>query len=138
MIAEESLTKEFRKAHQFNVFSANTPYQYAYAEMMKDHDYYSTLPDFFKAKRDLLLESLKNSRFTFQPAEGTYFQLLDYSEISDKGDREFSEWLTKEIGVAVIPLSPFFTEKYDGKFIRLCFAKSENILKEAAQKLCKV
>lgn len=138
VLAEKSLTKEFRKVHQFNVFSVNTPYQYAYAEMMKDYDYYPTLNDFFKQKRDLLLASLKNSRFTFQPAEGTYFQLLDYSNISEMSDMQFSEWLTKEIGVAVIPLSPFFTEKYDGKFIRLCFAKSEAVLKHAAEKLSAV
>lgn len=138
VLADQKLTNEFRKVHQFNVFCVNTPYQYAYADMMKDTDYYSSLGDFFRQKRNLLLESLKNSRFTFQPAEGTYFQLLDYSKISDKSDMEFSEWLTKEIGVAVIPLSPFFTEKYDGKFIRLCFAKSEKILTEAAQKLCKI
>jgi methionine aminotransferase len=133
--APENLTKEFRKMHQFIVFSANTPIQYAYAEFMKQEDRYLSLGKFYQHKRDVFLKAMENSKFKFQKCKSTYFQLLDYSAISDKVDMEFSEYLTKEIGVAVIPLSPFYERKVSQWLIRICFAKSDDVLKEAAAKL---
>lgn len=140
--APESLTKEFRKMHQFIVFSANTPIQHAYAEFMKQEDRYLSLGKFYEYKRDVFIEAIRNSkpaspagRFKFKNCEGTYFQLLDYSSVSDKSDMEFSEYLTKEIGVAVIPLSPFYEDRKSRSLIRICFAKSDEVLKEAAKKL---
>ena len=136
--APENLTKEFRKMHQFIVFSTNTPIQYAYAEFMKQEDRYLSLGKFYQHKRDLFLNEIKSSKFNPSPCKGTYFQLLDYSEISDKSDVEFSEYLTKKIGVAVIPLSPFYENKMNQSLIRICFAKTDNMLKEAVAKLKKL
>jgi len=140
--APEYLTKEFRKMHQFVVFSVNTPIQYAYAEFMKQEDRYLSLGNFYQHKRDVFVNAIKNA----QPASpagglkvkncaGTYFQLFDYSAISDLPDMEFSEYLTKEIGVAVIPLSPFYKSRESKSLVRICFAKSDEVLEEAARKL---
>lgn len=136
--APENLTKEFRKIHQFIVFAVNTPIQYAYSEFIKDEEKYLSLGKFYEMKRNLFLNEISRSRFKFQKCSGTYFQLLDYSEISDLPDKEFSEYLTKEIGVAVIPLSPFYANKESRFLIRICFAKNDNVLKEAASKLNKL
>jgi methionine aminotransferase len=136
--APENLTKEFRKMHQFIVFSANTPVQYAYAEFMKQEERYLLLGNFYQNKRDVFLTEIQKSKFKSQKCSGTYFQLLDYSSISDKSDMEFSEYLTKEIGVAVIPLSPFYNDRKSRSLIRICFAKSDEVLKEAAKKLTKL
>ena len=136
--APENLTKEFRKMHQFIVFSTNTPIQHAYAEFMKQEDRYLSLGKFYQHKRDLFLSEIKSSKFKLKPCSGTYFQLLDYSAISNKPDVEFSEYLTKEIGVAVIPLSPFYENRESQSLIRICFAKTDDILKEAATKLNKL
>jgi methionine aminotransferase len=137
--APDYLTKEFRKMHQFIVFSANTPIQYAYAEFMKQEDRYLTLGKFYEQKRDVFLGEIQSasggSRFKSQKCSGTYFQLLDYSAISDKPDMEFSEYLTKEIGVAVIPISPFYKSRESQSLIRICFAKSDEVLREAAKRL---
>lgn len=133
--APENLTKEFRKMHQFIVFSVNTPIQYAYAEFMKQEDRYLSLGKFYQHKRDVFLNEIKSSKFKLKSCKGTYFQLLDYSAISKKSDIEFAEYLTKEIGVAVIPLSPFYERKVSQSLIRICFAKSDDVLKEAATKL---
>jgi methionine transaminase len=140
--APESLTKEFRKMHQFIVFSVNTPIQYAYAEFMKQKERYLSLGNFYQHKRDVFVNAIKNSkpaspagRLKIKNCEGTYFQLLDYSAVSDKSDMEFSEYLTKEIGVAVIPLSPFYEDRKSRSLVRICFAKSDEVLKEAAKKL---
>jgi len=133
--APENLTKEFRKMHQFIVFSTNTPIQYAYAEFMKQEDRYLSLGKFYQHKRNVFLNEIKSSKFKLKPCKGTYFQLLDYSAISNKSDMEFSEYLTKEIGVAVIPLSPFYEQKVSQSLIRICFAKSDDVLKEASAKL---
>jgi methionine aminotransferase len=136
--APENLTKEFRKMHQFIVFSTNTPIQYAYAEFMKHEDRYLSLGKFYQQKRDVFINEIKSSKFKLKPCKGTYFQLLDYSAISNKTDLEFSEYLTKEIGVAVIPLSPFYESKESQSLIRICFAKTDEVLKEAADKLKKL
>jgi methionine aminotransferase len=134
-VAPENLTKEFRKMHQFIVFSVNTPIQYAYAEFMKQEERYHSLGNFYQHKRDVFQNEIKKSNFKLNACDGTYFQLLDYSSISDKPDLEFSEYLTKEIGVAVIPLSPFYEDRESRSLIRICFAKSDEVLKEAASKL---
>ena len=136
--APEYLTKEFRKMHQFIVFSVNTPIQYAYAEFMKQEDRYLSLGNFYQEKRDLFLKEIQDSKFKFQKCSGTYFQLLDYSAVSDLPDMQFSEYITKEIGVAAIPLSPFYENRESKQLIRICFAKKNEVLKEAASKLNKL
>lgn len=132
------LTKEFRKMHQFIVFSVNTPIQYAYAEFMRQEERYLSLGKFYQRKRDVFSDAIKNSKLKIKSCHGTYFRLLDYSDISDKRDLEFSEYLTKEIGVAVIPLSPFYEDRKSRSLVRICFAKSDEVLKEAAAKLQKL
>jgi methionine transaminase len=133
--APENLTAEFRKFHQFIVFAVNTPIQLAVAEFLKDANNIYSLPDFYQAKRDLFAKLLTSSKFILRKCEGTYFQLLDYTRVSNKNELEFSEYLTKEIGVAVIPLSPFYKDGSDNKLIRVCFAKKDEVLKQAAEKL---
>jgi methionine aminotransferase len=137
-IAPENLTKEFRKVHQFIVFSVNTPIQYAVAEFMKDVDNIYSLNKFYQFKRDYFASQIINSNFLLRNCEGTYFQLLDYSRLSDKNDIEFSEHLAKEIGVAVIPLSPFYKDGSSEKLIRVCFAKKDEVLQQAAVKMKKL
>lgn len=132
------LTKEFRKIHQFVVFAVNTPVQYAYAEYILNYEHYMELNKFYQRKRDFFISMIKTSRFNLSPANGTYFQLLDYSGISGMNDIKFSEYLTKEVGVAVIPLSPFYSGINDRKLIRICFAKKDEVLAAAAEKLCKI
>jgi len=136
--APEYLMKEFRKLHQYIVFAVNTPIQLAVAEFLKDEENIYSLPKFYQAKRDLFSSLINNSRFILRTCDGTYFQLLDYSNISNKNDFEFSEYLTKEIGVAVIPLSPFYKNGSNNKIIRVCFAKKDEVLKIAAEKLVKI
>src|SRR3989304_3342391 len=137
-VAPKILMKEFKKVHQFIVFAVNTPIQHAYANIMEKEEMYLGLNKFYQQKRDFMVSLLRKSRFKFNPAQGTYFQLLDYSSISDLNDREFSEYLTKEIGVAVIPLSPFYSGGIQDKVIRICFAKKDEVLSAAWEKLCKV
>lgn len=136
--APEVLTKEFRKLHQFVVFAVNTPIQYAYSEFLKDENNIYNLNSFYKNKRDLFIKLIKNSKFEIRDCNGTYFQLLDYSKISNKNDIEFSEYLTKEIGVAVVPLSPFYQTSSVQKLVRVCFAKKDEILNQAAVRLNQV
>ena len=140
--APENLMKEFRKIHQFIIFSVNTPIQYAYAEFMKKEDKYLSLGKFYQHKRDVFTKALESgtekSKFKIKKCDGTYFQLLDYSSIADKNDLEFSEYLTKEIGVAVIPLSPFYESRGSKSLIRICFAKKDEMLLEAASRLKKI
>lgn len=137
-ISNPSIMTEFRKVHQFNVFTVNTPIQYAYAEYLKDSSHYLGLNGFYQAKRDFFIERIKTSKFKFTPAAGTYFQLLDYSEISNKNDMEFSLELAEKYGIAVIPLSPFYSEENKSKNIRICFAKTEKVLEDAAKRLCMI
>jgi methionine aminotransferase len=124
--------------HQFIVFSVNTPIQYAYAEFMRQEERYLSLGKFYQRKRDVFSDAIKNSKLKIKSCHGTYFRLLDYSDISNKPDMEFSEYLTKEIGVAVIPLSPFYEDRKSRSLVRICFAKSDEVLKEAAAKLQKL
>lgn len=136
--APEYLMNEFRKVHQFIVFTVNTPIQLAMSEYIKNEANIYNLNKFYQNKRDLFRNSIKDSKFRIRNCNGTYFQLLDYSVISDKNDFEFSEYLTKEIGVAVIPLSPFYTNTSSEKLIRVCFAKQDKIIEEAADKLSRL
>ncbi|MBS4036238.1 MAG: aminotransferase class I/II-fold pyridoxal phosphate-dependent enzyme [Ignavibacterium sp.] len=136
--APELLMREFQKLHQFVVFSANTPTQYAYAEFLKIESHYLDLGNFYMQKRDYFVSKIQKSKFKIKSCKGTYFQLLDYSNFSKLNDKKFAEYLTKEVGVAVIPLSPFYRKPYNEKIIRVCFAKREEILKSAAKLLNKL
>ncbi len=137
-LAPKELMTEFRKVHQFNVFCSNHPMQYALAEYLKTPENYLSLPDFYQEKRDLFLSLIKDSRFTFSPAAGTYFQLLDYAAITDEGDVAFAERLTKEHQLASIPVSVFNLNQQDDHVLRFCFAKTEDTLKRAAEILCRI
>ena len=138
IVAPEYLMREFRKVHQFNVFSVNTPMQYAIADFLEDENTYLSLPDFYQKKRDYFLELMSESRFKPLKSEGTYFQLFDYQDISDEDDFTFSKRLTTEFGVAAIPVSVFYSDNtdYHSKIIRLCFAKTEETLEKGAERLC--
>ena len=135
--APEALMKEFRKVHQFMVFAVNTPIQYAYSEYLDNESHYLKLNNFYELKRNLFLKYMKNSRWDFKPASGTYFQLLDYSQITDMNDMDFAEKLAREAGIATIPLSPFYNEKNNEKLLRVCFAKKDEVLEAAADILSK-
>ncbi len=133
--APKYIMDEFRKIHQFVVFAVNTPIQYAYSDFIKKPENIYSLNKFYQDKRDLFRKLLADSKFKFRDCKGTYFQLLDYSSISDNDDYSFSEFLTKKIGVAVIPLSPFYKNGSKEKLVRVCFAKKDFILIQAAEKL---
>ncbi len=138
VLAPENLMKEFRKVHQFNVFTCNTPIQYAIAEYLKDAENYNYLPDFYQQKRDFFVEQIKNSRFNIIPCYGTYFQLLEYSRITDEKELDFAIRMTKEFKLASIPVSPFYHKATDNKTLRFCFAKTEETMKKAAEILNKI
>ena len=138
VLAPEQLMNEFRKAHQFVVFAGNTPIQHALAEFLKDKENYTHLNDFYQRKRDYFVERIKGSRFKVIPAYGTYFQLLDYSAISDEAELDFAIRITKEKNLATIPISSFYHNKIDNKVLRLCFAKKEETLDKAAEILNKI
>lgn len=138
-IAPEQLMAEFRKVHQFVSFVGVTPIQYALAEFMeKQPQHYRELPDFYQAKRDLFCRGLSNSRFRFSPSSGTYFQMVDYSEISDRPDTEFVNYLTQKVGVAAIPISVFYENPPDTRIIRFCFCKEDATLQQATEILCRI
>ncbi len=138
LIAPEGFMTEIRKVHQYNTFTIHTATQYAIADYLKKPAHYEDVAPMYQQKRDFFLKAMEGSRFKPVPSQGTYFQLMDYSAISDKGDVEFSEWMTKEIGVATIPMSVFYQDKQDNKVLRFCFAKNEDTLAAAAEKLCKL
>ena len=125
------LIQEFRKVHQYNVFSCNTPIQWAIAEYLEDEQVYLGLREFYTAKRDYFLRGLQGSRFEWTPAEGTYFQLLNYSKLSTEKDFDLARQLTTNNGVASIPVSVFNHNGKDDKMLRFCFAKDERTLEEA-------
>jgi len=137
-VGPEHLITEFKNIHQWNVFSVNSFVQYAIAEYLTDHSTYQQLSDFFQQKRDLLTELMKDSPLRALSSEGTYFQLYDYSEVSDMDDLKFYEYLTREYGVATIPLSPFYAVPTRDKVVRFCFAKEDNTLITATNKLSKL
>jgi methionine aminotransferase len=133
--APAALTMEFRKIHQFNVFTVNTPVQYALADYMQDPMPYLTLPDFYQVKRDHFRAGLSESRFKLLACEGTYFQSVDFSAISSLSEENFCKWLTTEIGVAAIPTSAFYGDGFDQHVVRFCFAKKQETLNTALVKL---
>jgi methionine transaminase len=140
--APASLTTEFRKVHQFNVFTVNTPVQHGLASYMADPKPYLELPAFYQRKRDLFRAGLAKTKFKILPSEGTYFQCVDISAINDKhGDKteaDFCLWLTSEIGVAAIPLSAFYGNSFDQRVVRFCFAKKDETLNLALARLAKL
>ncbi len=133
--APPALTNELRKVHQFLTFSTSTPSQFALAEYIKNHDRVNDLKNFYRSKRDFFLEHISDSKFKPLKCEGTYFQLLDYSAISNENDYEFAIRLTKEFKVASIPVSVFYKDKTDNKVLRFCFAKEESTLALAAERI---
>jgi len=137
-LAPKNLMVEFRKAHQFIVFSANTPVQYGLAEYLKDEENYLSLNSFYQEKRDQFTSLIKDSRFKVLPSSGTYFQLLSYQEISDASDTAFAIELTEKHKIASIPVSVFYHQKVDEKILRFCVAKKEETLEQAAEILNKI
>jgi methionine aminotransferase len=138
VVAPAALSAEFRKVHQFVTFSTNTPVQHALAEMMADPERLRELGPFYQAKRDLFLELMKGSRFRPLACRGSYFQLMDYSAITDESDADFAVRLTKEAGVASIPTSSFLYKSEAPLVLRFCFAKKEETLRAAAERLARV
>lgn len=133
--APSALTTEFRKVHQFNVFTVNTPVQYGLANYMEDAQPYLNLPAFYQHKRDLFRAGLARTKFKILPSTGSYFQCVDISDVSDLSEAEFCKWLTTEIGVAAIPLSAFYSSNFDQRIVRFCFAKKDETLNLALEKL---
>lgn len=136
--APKELMEEFRKVHQFNVFCVNHPIQKALAEYLQEASHYLELSRFYQEKRDLFLNLIKTSRFKFIPSKGTYFQSLDYSNITSDYDVDFAKRLTIEKGIASIPLSVFNNNNLDHKMLRFCFAKTDDTLKQAAEILNRI
>ena len=138
-VAPAPLTAELRKVHQYLTFSTSTPMQLALADYLNaDPQHDQALPGFYQAKRDRFNEQMASSRFHFTPAAGTYFQVMDYSAISDLPDTEFVLWLIEHAGVAAIPLSVFYQTPPEMRLVRFCFAKNEATLDEAAERLCRI
>ena len=133
--APAPLMAEFRKVHQFNVFTVNTPVQHALARYMQDARPYLELAAFYQAKRDLFRDGLARTQLRVLPSQGTYFQAVDYSAVSDLPEAEFCQWLTREIGVAAIPLSVFYEGGFEQRIARLCFAKKDETLRAALARL---
>jgi methionine aminotransferase len=140
--APAALSKEFRKVHQFNVFAVNTPMQYGLASYLSEASHYLNLPLFYQAKRDFFRAGLENTRFKLLPTPGTYFQCVDYSKLNipqaKLNEADFCQWLTKEIGVAAIPVSAFYEHPTESGVIRFCFAKQEQTLANALERLQKL
>ena len=133
--APAALTAEFRKVHQFNVFSVNAPMQHGLAAYMANPNPYLELPAYYQRKRDLFRHGLAATRFKLLPSQGSYFQCVDTSEVSDKSEIDFCRWLTAEVGVAAIPLSAFYGNGLDQKIVRFCFAKRDETLQIALARL---
>ena len=138
IVAPRELMAEFRKVHQFNVFTVNTPVQLALADYMTDASRHLGLAAFYQAKRDFFRDALAGSRFELLPSRGTYFQLARYTGISALGDAAFCQHLTREVGVAAIPVSAFFADGRDDRIVRFCFAKNEATLSAACERLLRV
>ncbi|MGN6389817.1 MAG: pyridoxal phosphate-dependent aminotransferase [Burkholderiaceae bacterium] len=136
--APAALTAEFRKVHQFNVFTVNTPVQYGIAAFMADPEPYLGLPAFYARKRDLFRAGLRETRFRVLPSSGTYFQCVDYTAITSMGEADCARWLTTEIGVAAIPVSAFYQRPRESGVVRFCFAKRDDTLERALEKLAAI
>ncbi len=134
-IAPENLMKEFRKVHQFNCFTCNSPVQFALAEFLQQKDNYLQLGSFLQQKRDYFLGLMSATKFTPIPSYGSYFQLYSYASISNESEKDFAIRLTKEYGVATIPTSAFYKNKTDNKVLRFCFSKKEETLEKAVERL---
>lgn len=137
-IAPAAFTKEFRKVHQFNCFSCFTPAQVALAEYLKNKDAYLSLPRFMQQKRDYFVELMKQTKFDLLPTSGSYFVCASYGRISDEADKDLAIRLTKEAGVATIPLSAFYHNQKDDKVVRFCFSKQNRTLQQAVERLMKI
>lgn len=137
-IAPAAFTKEFRKVHQFNCFSCFTPAQVALAEYLKNKDAYLSLPRFMQQKRDYFIELMKQTKFDLLNTSGSYFICASYGRISDEGDKDLAIRLTKEAGVATIPLSAFYHNQKDDKVVRFCFSKQNRTLQQAVERLMKI
>jgi methionine aminotransferase len=133
--APAALMAEFRKVHQFNVFTVNTPVQHALAAYLAHPAPYLELPAFYQHKRDLFRAGLAGTRFKLLPSQGSYFQCVDISDVSDLNEADFCQWLTREIGVAAIPLSAFYGNGFDQRVVRFCFAKQDSTLESALERL---
>ncbi len=136
--APASLTAEFRKVHQFNVFTVNTPMQHGLADYLRDPAPYLQLPAFYQARRDLFRHGLEGSRLKLLPSTGSYFQCVDISAVSDLNESDFCQWLTREVGVVAIPLSAFYGDGFDQGVVRFCFAKKDETLRAAIGRLRKL
>ncbi|MFC0261063.1 methionine aminotransferase [Fontibacter flavus] len=136
-LAPKKLSTEFRKIHQFLTFSTSTPMQYALADFMKEPSRYLFLNEFYQKKRDLFCEGLKQTPFRFSPTQGSFFQVVEYGHLSSEKDFDLAVRLTKEIGVASIPISAFYHDQKDHKLLRFCFAKDDEVLEEALGQLSK-
>jgi len=136
--APAALSAEFRKVHQFNVFTVNTPMQHALARYMQSPAPYLELPAFYQRKRDLFRAGLEHTRFKLLPSEGSYFQCVDISAVSELGEADFCKWLTSEVGVAAIPLSAFYGDGFDQRVVRFCYAKKDETLNAALERLAKL
>jgi len=136
--APAALSAEFRKVHQFNVFTVNTPVQHGLATYMADPEPYLALPAFYQRKRDLFRAGLAHTKFKLLPGQGTYFQCVDISDVSDLSEAEFCQWLTRDIGVAAIPLSAFYGDGFDQRVVRFCFAKKDETLNAALARLARL
>ncbi|MES2932488.1 MAG: pyridoxal phosphate-dependent aminotransferase [Pseudomonadota bacterium] len=132
------LMAEFRKVHQYNVFTVNTPMQHGLTQYLANPAPYLGLPDFYQRKRDLFRDGLKNTRFILLPADGTYFQCVKYDAISPILEMDFAKWLTSEIGVAAIPVSAFYSQPKESGIVRFCFAKKDETLRLALDRLAKI
>ena len=137
-VAPPSLMKEFRKVHQFNCFTCNSPVQFALTDFLQQKDNYLQLGNFLQQKRDYFKQLMQQTKFTPLPSHGSYFQLYSYEGLSDESEKDFSIRLTKEYGVATIPVSAFYKDGADNKVLRFCFSKKEDTLKEAANRLMKI
>jgi methionine aminotransferase len=136
--APAALSAEFRKVHQFNVFTVNTPVQHGLARYMADPQPHLQLPAFYQRKRDLFRDGLAATRLAPLPSQGSYFQVVDYSRVSDLPEAEFCQWLTREVGVAAIPLAAFYEGGFEQRLARLCFAKKDETLLTALERLKKL
>jgi methionine aminotransferase len=138
VLAPAQLMSEFRKVHQFNVFTVNTPMQIGIAQFMQANDHHLQLPQFYQEKRDYFRSGLKNTGFKLLDVDGSYFQCVDYSALSNQTELEFATWLTREIGVAAIPISAFYKDRTENRLIRFCFAKQQSTLDAALDRLARI